>query len=178
MIFGGMFFLRNTISISDNAKPFIVTGAITFVFFGVIQFLFNQFGYDRNGFRTLVLLPVKRQYILMGKNLAIMPIAMSIGLTLLLIAKFALDISAIVILAAAMQLAAGFLLLSIAGNLSSILAPYRIAQGSLKPTKVPFLMTLIMIATHLMFPMLMIPIFLPPLLGLLFSALGVLPPLR
>ena len=175
LIFGSVFLLRRPTTISDNFKPFITTGAVAVTFFGMIQLFFNQFGYDRAGFRTLVLLPVQRKDILLGKNLALMPIAFGIGLIFLTLVKFAVGASFVVILATGLQLVEAFLLLCIAGNLSSVLVPYHIAPGSLKPTKISLIMTVIIFLTHLLFPILMLPIFLSPALGLLLSSPGWLP---
>jgi len=175
LIFGSMILLRRSATLGDNFKPFIATGAIAFTFLGMCQLMFNQFGFDRGGFRKLVLLPVPRKYILLGKNLAILPIVVGIGIILLVLVKVSLSISFIIIIATSFQLVAAFLLLSMAGNLLSVLVPYRIAPGSLKATKAPAMTTLLIFASHLLFPIAMIPIFLPPALGLLSSSLGWLP---
>jgi hypothetical protein len=172
LFLGAMFFLRRTDDISENFKPFIATGAITFMFLGMIQFMFNQFGFDRAGFRTLVLSPVPRRQILLGKNLALMPFAGVIGLTLIVLVKFALRIPFVYVLAATLQLLAAFLLLSIVGNLLSVLVPYRIAPGSLKPTKSSTKTNFLIFVSRLLFPTAMVPIFLVPALGLLLSSLG------
>ncbi len=175
LIFGVMIFLRRSVALGDSFKPFIATGAVAFMFFGISQLMFNQFGFDRGGFRELVLLPVPRKYILLGKNLAILPIAVGLGLTFLVLVKVALHISFVIIIAAGFQLVTAFLLLSMAGNLLSILVPYRIASGSLKLTKVPATTVLLIFVSHALFPTAMIPIFLPPALGLLLSSAGWLP---
>jgi hypothetical protein len=178
LVFGSIFFLRRSASIDEKFSPFIATGAIAFMFLGMIQLMFNQFGFDRSGFRKLVLLPVPRKYILLGKNLAILPIAFGTGGILLVFIKIFMGISLVVIIAASFQLAAAFLLFSMMGNLLSVLVPYRIAPGSLKATKVPALTTLLLFVSHLLFPIAMIPVFLPAALGLLSSSLGWLPAAR
>ncbi|MHB1305958.1 MAG: hypothetical protein ACYC23_02620, partial [Limisphaerales bacterium] len=68
-----------------------------------------------------------------------------------------------------------YLLASLAGNALSMLAPYRVAPGSLKPTKMPASRTLIIILSNLLFPVLMLPVFLPPGLGWLMASLGWMP---
>ncbi|MHC4084663.1 MAG: hypothetical protein ACYSWZ_10025 [Planctomycetota bacterium] len=169
---GAIIFVRRPGTLSENFKPFIALGAIAFMFLGMSQFMFNQFGFDRAGFRTLVLSPVPRRQILLGKNLAFLPFAGVIGLTLIVLVKFALRIPFIYVLAAGMQLVAAFLLLSILGNLLSVLVPYRIAPGSLKPTKSSTKTNFLIFVSRLLFPMAMVPIFFVPVLGLLFSSLG------
>jgi len=175
LIFGVMAFLRHSAAPGDQLKPFIAAGVITFTFLGMSQLMFNQFGFDRGGFRHLVLLPVPRRQILLGKNLAFLPIAMLTGLTILVLAAFILRISPIVFLAAVLQWAAAFLLVSMAGNLVSVLVPYHIAAGSLKRTKTSAMTALLIFVWHLLFPTAMIPLFVPPALGLLLSSVGWLP---
>ena len=175
LFFGAMILLRRSSAVADDMKPFFATGAVVFTFFGLVQLMFNSFGLDRGGFRVLVLLPVPRRQILLGKNLAFLPIAAGIGLTLLVLVKFALHISLVVILAALLQLVAAFFLLSMLGNLASILVPHRVAPGSLKPTKTSAVTTFLILITRLLFPIAMLPIFAAPVMGLLLSRVGWLP---
>jgi len=175
LILGVMIFVRRSATISDNFKPFIAPGAIVFVFLGMSQLACNQFGFDRSGFRALVLLPTPRKYILLGKNLAFLPTAIGIGFVVLVLVKIALNISFIVCLAAGLQLLAAFVLLSMMGNLFSVLVPYRVASGSLKPTKTSTKTSLLIFVSRLLFPTIMAPIFLPATMGLLWSRVGWLP---
>ena len=59
------------------------------------------------------------------------------GLVFLVALKVIVHVAWVTILATLLQLIATFLLGCIAGNFVSIIAPYRIAAGSLKPTKTP-----------------------------------------
>jgi ABC-2 type transport system permease protein len=170
VIFGGILLTRYHSSIGSSEASFIVAGAVAVTFFGMLQFFFNQFGCDRNGFRTLVLLPVRRDYILMGKNLALLPFAAIFLLMILIILKLIFDVPFILLLAALAQFGVAFVLLSMAGNFVSIIAPYRVAVGSLKPTKTSATTSVAIFLTHLCFPLLMLPIVLPAVLGLLFSS--------
>jgi ABC-2 type transport system permease protein len=146
-----------------------------FTFLGMSHLMFNQFGFDRGGFRQLVLLPVPRRHILLGKNLAFLPIAIILGSILLLIIKIALGISFTIILSACLQLLATFMLLSIAGNLISILVPYHIAPGSMKKTKTSAMTGFLIFISRLLIPTAMGPMFIPPAIGLLMFRLGWLP---
>jgi ABC-2 type transport system permease protein len=118
---------------------------------------------------------VPRWQILLGKNLALLPFALGIGLALLLLVKLAAPVSWLVLLAACLQLLTAFLLLSILGNLISPLLPCRIAPGALRPTKQPASTTLMLMFVHAFFPMTISPILLPPLAGYLFASAGWLP---
>ncbi|MDI9432141.1 MAG: hypothetical protein QM570_10510 [Planctomycetota bacterium] len=172
VMFGGMALFKRSSATSDIAKPFMATGAVAVTFFGMSQLMFNLFGFDRGGFRTLVLLPTRRQWILLGKNLALFPIAASIGLVLLALVTIAVRPPATVVVATILQLPMAFLLLSVMGNLLSVLVPYRVAPGSMKPTKTHTTTTLLILLAHLLFPVTLIPIFLMPLSGVLFERVG------
>jgi hypothetical protein len=175
LVFGVMIFVRRSATIGDDVKPFIATGSIVFMFLGMSQLVYNQFGFDRSGFRTLVLLPAPRKYILLGKNIAFLPTVCGIGFVLLVLVKIAMNISLIVVLAGGLQLLAAFLLLSMMGNLYSVLVPYRVASGSLKPTKTSTKTSLLIFVSRLLFPTIMAPIFLPAAMGLLWSRVVWLP---
>lgn len=172
LFFGTMMLARRRAGIGDATKPFVAAGIVGFTFFGLTQLMFNHFGHDRNGFRALVLSPVLRKHILLAKNITLLPLAACIGTILLLIAKFALSMPITLILAGLLQLLSAFFLLSMAGNLVSVLAPYRVAPGSLKPTKTKGLTTLLIFLSHMLFPIAVGPVFLPAVAGLLLSKVG------
>jgi len=175
-VFGVMLLSRNSNAPSERALPFIATSTAVFVQFGMLQLLFNQFGFDRDGFRVLVLLPVSRRNILLGKNLAFLPITLGLGLLLLAALKIVLPVSWLTMLATGLQLWAASLLVCLAGNIASVLAPYRIAAGSLKPTKTSAKTTVLILLFHLLFPILMLPMFVPPGVELACGLFGWLPP--
>ena len=171
-LIGAMVFLRSPPHLSDAAKPFIATGMAAFSIFMFVQFLANQFGLDRDGFRSLILSPADRRLILLGKNLASLPVGAAFGTILLTLSFVWLHLPGLVFLAALFQLAALLLLAGLAGNALSILVPYRIQPGSLKPTKMPGLAMLVMILCQMLFPVAMAPAFVPPLAELLWRQAG------
>lgn len=171
LIFGTMIFVGR----SSNFRPFVATGAVVFIFLSLSQLMYNLFGFDRGGFRQLVLLPVPRKQILLGKNLAFLPVVVGIGAILLVFVKIVMSIPFVIFIATGLQLLAAFLMISMVGNLISILVPYRIAAGSLKPTKSTTKTTILMLLSRLFFPMVIAPIFFPPAMGWLFSKVGWLP---
>lgn len=172
MIFGGMVLFKRSSNVPDGVRPFMATGAIAVTFFGMNQLMFNLFGYDRSGFRTLVLLPTRREWILLGKNVALFPIAAGVGAVLLLLVTIAIHVPAAVVVATVLQLPAAFLLVSMMGNFVSVLVPFRIIPGSMKPTKTNATTTFLIIVSHMTFPLVMAPVFLMPALGALFSWAG------
>jgi len=168
VVLGVTFLFRSRPNIPDAAKPFIVTGAVLFSIFLLVQFFANQFGFDREGFRALVLSPAPRRHILLGKNLACLPVGGGFGVIILAAISVWLRLPVTTALAAVLQLTALLLLAGLIGNLLSILAPYRIQPGSMKPTKMPGLAMVLMVVCHLFFPLAMLPVFLPPLAELLW----------
>ena len=86
--------------------------------------------------------------------------------------SFWLRLPILAAVAAVFQLAALLLLGSLAGNLLSILVPFRIEAGSMKPTKMPGMAMLVMVLLQLLFPLVMLPVFVPALLELLWQLAG------
>jgi len=69
-------------------------------------------------------------------------------------------------LATALQFIAAFFMFAVIGNVTSILTPFRVAAGSLKPSKQSWRTQLLVMGVHLLFPLAIAPVFIPPLLGL------------
>jgi hypothetical protein len=175
LFLGGMVLLRRSSPLGDQFKPFAATGAVVFIFFGLSQLMCNQFGFDRGGFRQLVLLPVQRKWVLLGKNLAFLPAALGMGVTALMLVTLALRITPIVSLAAGFQLVTAFLLVAMGANLLSVLLPHHVAQGSLKQTKTSATTSLLIFVSRLLFMAALGVLFIPPGMGLLISRVGWLP---
>lgn len=172
LILGGSLLFRSAPKIPEAAKPFIATGVVAFSIFMLVQFLANQFGFDRDGFRALILSPADRKFFLLGKNLACLPAGGGFGVTLLILVAVWLHLPALALMAALFQLVALLLIAGLAGNVLSILMPYRIQPGSMKPTKMPGLAMLVMVLCHMFFPLVMVPVFVPPLAELLWQLAG------
>lgn len=168
LIFGSMIFLRNPPHLSDTTKPFAATGVLVFAIFMLIQLFSNQFGIDRDGFRSLMLSPADRRLILLGKNLAILPISFGFCAVLLTLLVVWLHLPPLVVMAALFQLVTVLLIAGLGGNLLSILVPFRIQSGTMKPTKMPGLAMVTMLFCQLLFPIAMVPVFISPLLGWLW----------
>ena len=165
----------NSVPFPEAARPFMGTGVVAMVLFSLLQLMCNQFGSDRDGFRGLVLLPTPRARLLFGKNLAMLPLATALALVPLASMSVLAKLSVFVLLATVLQFGAAFLLFCMVGNLSSILVPYRVAAGSLKPTKQSWQAVLMMMLVHLLFPLAVAPIAIPPLLGWVAERFGSLP---
>jgi hypothetical protein len=90
----------------------------------------------------------------------------------LTIFAFWLRLPLLAAVAAVFQLATLLLLGSLGGNLLSILVPFRIQAGSMKPTKMPALALVILVLCQLLFPLVMLPVFVPALLEWLWRLAG------
>ncbi len=156
----------NTMNLPEAARPFTATGTVVMVLFTLLQLVCNQFGCDRDGFRGLVLLPTPRDRVLLGKNVAMLPLAAVIAMLPIAAVSVVAKLSPVVVLATVLQFAAAFLMYCTIGNLASILLPYRIAAGSLKPTKQAWQTSLGVMMVHLSFPLVIWPVLIPPALGL------------
>jgi MFS family permease len=82
-----------------------------------------------------------------------------------------LHLPPLTVLATLFQFASVLLMAGIAGNLLSILMPYRIQPGSMKPTKMPGLAMLVLMFCQMLFPMAIAPVFAGPLLELFWRRL-------
>jgi hypothetical protein len=102
-----------------------------------------------------------------------LPVSATSGLLVLAMVSFWLRLPLLVAMAAVFQLASLLLLWSMAGNLFSILMPFRIQAGTMKPTKIPPLTALMVVLCHLLFPVVaMVPVMIPALLEWLWRLAG------
>lgn len=175
VLFGAFFSGNVKTTKNEMFQLFAATGAVAFTFFGLVQILFNQFGHDRDGFRILVLSPMRRRDVLLAKNLALAPIVLVLGLSTLVAMAFLTHLPVLGLFAALFKLPSMFLLLCLAGNFFSTWTPYRVIGGSLKPTKPPPKIILLIMVTQFFFPVVMLPIAIPPLVGMILEKTGYLP---
>jgi ABC-2 type transport system permease protein len=172
LLVGAPLLFRASSSLPEAAKPFVATGVVVFSMFLMVGFVANQFGFDRDGFRAFVLSPADRRLVLIGKNLAALPAAAVSSTVLLTMVTIWLRLSPLVYVAALLQLMVGLLLAAMVGNLLSILVPYRIQPGSMRPTKLPGLAMLVLVLSQMSLPLALTPAFVPPLVGYLSQRVG------
>lgn len=163
IIVGATVITRPAPEIANGLKPFVTTACMIFSLFLSVQLLANSFGFDRHGFRSLVLCPAQRRLLLLGKNIAAIPVSAGIGLLLLAGSAWWVKLPLLGVIAAVFQLLTMLALAGMAGNLISILMPIRIPSGSMKPTKMPAGKMIMMILFNLLFPLALMPAMLPPL---------------
>ena len=164
-VMGAGALIRGTGPMPAELRPFVVCGAVAVTFMGLTQLMFNHFGFDRNGFRALMLLPTPRRYILLGKNLALSVVATGVFSVFLVLVRLGF----VEVVAALFEFAAVFLFMSMLGNLASTVVPYRIAAGSKKPTKTSIVTGLMIFVSHLTSILVIPTVLLPPLAGMLIS---------
>jgi ABC-2 type transport system permease protein len=165
LVVGGSMLFRSSGSLPAWAGPFLPTSVVVLSMFLTIGFVGNQFGFDRDGFRAMVLAPIDRWQVLLGKNLAAFPPAAASSTVLVVVLWLWIGLPALAVLASFLQLGIGLCLTMVAGNAMSILVPYRIQPGSMKPTKMPGLAMVTMVVLQMLLPVALTPIFLPPLAG-------------
>jgi ABC-2 type transport system permease protein len=178
LVFAGSAMLSHSRHASLRMQFFYATGIALLPFLGMTYLMANQFGFDRSGFRTLVLSPMPRSQILLGKNLAMLPVGLILGLVYLALAAVGLRLRGIVVLAATVQLFAAFFLTCIPGNAISSLLPHRIREGTLAATKVGAAKALLGLLAHMISMTILSLLFLPAVsVWLGFSTEGLLPQL-
>ncbi len=161
ILVGASMLFGNRQPISPYLRPLLGIGICFLAMAGTSQLIQNQFGFDRDGFRALLLAPISERNILIGKNLALAPIAMTLGLTALLIMQFCVPLHWSHFLATVFQLVTMYLVACLVSNLMSIVVPMGVAAGSLKPTNLKFGSVLLQILLFLLAPLGMVPAILP-----------------
>ncbi len=161
VIFGTLFVTPGRAGYSAALRPWLCSGAFTAAALGMSQLFLNQFGFDRQAFRSFLLAPIAGREILLGKNLGALPILAGFFLAILTIIALLTRLPASAIAAACCQIGSAFLLLCLAGNLTSILLPYRIAPGTMSPTKMKPGATILLVLSGILLPVLLAPIAIP-----------------
>jgi hypothetical protein len=152
-IFGSMI-VRNRGLIPEIMRPLVAIGAMVVVLFGLLPLMGNLFGIDRDGFRVFVLSPAPRRQILMGKNLALVPLALIMAAILLVVVQIVCPMRIDHLLAMLPQYISMYLMFCIMSNFLSIYAPFHVAAGSLKASNPK----LTIVLTQLLMFMLIFPL--------------------
>lgn len=171
VIFGSMFLAQRT-DPPEAARPLMALGAMAMILFGMIQLIGNQFGFDRGGFRVFVLCPALRRDILLGKNLAVAPLALGLGALAAIVLEAVYPMRIDRFLAVLLQLVSMYLLFCLLANCLSILAPMPIAANSLKPVNPKGTILLLHMVFVFLLPLAVVPALLPLGVELLLEMLG------
>jgi hypothetical protein len=173
VVFGGILISTDS-DPPRGLRPLVAIGAAAVMLLSAIQLIGNQFGYDRSGFRAFVLSPIPRREILVGKNLAVAPLAVGIGIVLLLITGTAYPMRPDHYFAAVMQLVGAFLLFCLMANALSIFAPMFVAAGSMKASDVKIVPVLLQMMFLMLLPIVFVPALVPIGVEALLNELDIL----
>jgi hypothetical protein len=172
IIFGSMSLTAGQKDMPVAARPLLSFGAMALVLFSMSHLLGNQFGFDRDGFRVFVLSPARRRDILLGKNLAVAPIALTMGAAAALLLQVIYPMRPDRFLAVAPRFVSMYLLYCLVANILSILAPMRIAPGSFQPAKPRGLVILLQLIFMFLCPPVLALTLVPFLIELGAEAMG------
>jgi hypothetical protein len=170
LVFGSMI-LTHSLALPEAARPLLPFGAFSMTLLSMVGLVGNQFGFDRGGFRVFVLCPARRRDVLLGKNLAVAPLALGMGLAMTVVVEVVYPMRFDHFLAVAIQLVSMFILYCLLANCLSILAPMPLAAGTLKPSNPRLVPILLQIAFLLLFPVALAPTLLPLGIEFLFDQL-------
>jgi hypothetical protein len=171
-VFGSMIF-RQSMDIEKPMRSLFAIGAVAMTLFGMVQFVGNQFAFDRGGFRGFVLCPAPRRDILMGKNLAMAPFALGIAWILIVLIAIVRPMRFDHLLAMVPQSIAMYLIFCLMANWLSIYAPMPIAPGSMRPANPRFAIIILHILFTIALPITLAPTLIPWLTEYLIETFGV-----
>ena len=161
VVFGGII-MSTEESPPSYLRPIMVFGVSTLILFiSGIQLIGNQFGYDRTGFRAYVLSPIPRKDILIGKNIAVAPLAIGLGLFGMVVVGGFFPMRLDHYPAAIAQLLASYLLFCLLANVLSMVAPMAMAAGSMKASNVKVIPVLLQMVFLMFMPLALLPAALP-----------------
>ncbi len=172
LFLAGAMFAGERREVSPEIAPLLALAVVGLTMFFLAHNFQNAFGFDRDGFRAIVLSGVPRRQILLGKNLALAPLALALGGAGLTVLQFIAPMGLTHLCGAVLLLITGYLLCCVLGNVVSVLAPIGISSRTLKPVQ-PKLTTVIkQVLFFLLFPVVMTPIMIPYAVELGLETLG------
>ncbi|MCA9184680.1 MAG: hypothetical protein R3E01_19890 [Pirellulaceae bacterium] len=142
-------------------RPLLLMGAGVFSVLSILQLLMNQFGFDRDGFRTYMLVPLSRRNLLLAKNLSCLPIGFGISLVMVSVAQFMTRASVDGYLGTIVQCGSGFLVCCMFGNFISVLSPMPAATRTMRRSRVKLVNVLLHVVFAMTLPFVQIPIAVP-----------------
>ena len=160
VLFGSMLFARRG-TMPEAVRPLLAFAAMMMVLFGMVQFVGNQFGFDRGGFRVFVLSAASRRDILLGKNLAVAPLALMLAVPMVALLQILAPMRLDYLLAVVPQAVLMYLLFCLTANWMSVLMPMAIRAGSFRPANTKAAPILLQAAFVLLAPLALAPALLP-----------------
>jgi hypothetical protein len=160
LVYGSMLFARK-LDPPEPAAYLMAVGAMAILLVSMVQFIGNQFAFDRAGFRVFVLGPAPRRDILLGKNLAMAPLVLGPGFLMAVLVEVFYPMRADFFLALPVQMVTMYFLFCGLANWLSIFVPMPIASGGLRKANVKFVPALVVFLFISILPMALAPTLLP-----------------
>ena len=123
----------------DELKAGLVVVASAVTMLMAAGLISNQFGFDRTGFRAFVLSPIRRDRILLARNIAIAPFLLIQAGLLATAVSFYFGLPFDKLFCAVILTAAMLPTFCLLMNLMSILTPFALAAGSIQPQQLNFI---------------------------------------
>jgi ABC-2 type transport system permease protein len=152
---------RGNAPVPPEIRSVLGLAIVVTVVVSLSQVFQNQFGFDRSAFRTFVLSPAPRRQILLGKNLAMVPIVAGASVIFLGILEFMFPLRPTELLATLVEMLSAFLIVCLVGNQMSILLPSAIRQGSMRSSDTKVLRVLLRFVAMLGLLVAFVPLVLP-----------------
>ncbi len=161
VILGALFVVlvisNRTPKIMPGLEPLAWLAGLALLTFVCMMLLMNVFGMDRNGFRSYVLMPVRRSDILLGKNLGNLPVVLITALFFSLILLYLAPVDPLNLVGSLFQIVIAFLLACLAGNWTSIYFPIAMVPGAGKPVQVSFATMIVQMLVVMSCPLVVAP---------------------
>ena len=155
---------KNREALTGDFAPLIGLGLVLFSMFMMFGMTMNIFGFDRHAFRCFMLLPIQPRELLLCKNISLLPFVCCSFVAPFAVLIFLFSPPWHHALASVVQLISAFAIVSTEGNLVSTLFPFPTPTSAMKRVKPRWQAVLAQIAAFFLFPFLMIPVAVPPLL--------------
>ena len=154
--------LKKRDKLPPEAAPLVGLGIVFFAMFMMFGLTMNIFGFDRNGFRSYMLLPLRPRNLLLAKNISMSPIVcvmciLPFGVVIVLFSFSWTDV-----LACVAQLLSTYTIFCILGNAVSTMFPFPMPSSSMKRVKPKWQAMLAQMGAFFAAPFLMIPVAAPP----------------
>jgi ABC-2 type transport system permease protein len=156
-VLGAILFGKRKFSIPAGVEGFMLLGSVGIVLFFIAILSFNIFGMDRSSFRALSMMPVRRQDILAGKNLVLLPVFAIMAIPLIVIINLLAPASILCNIATLLQAASILFVIALIGNLMSIYFPMAIANGTAKPVQMNIKVLGSQMLATFAFPLVLLP---------------------
>jgi hypothetical protein len=169
VIIGSANLSRTSEDMPELLRPLLAAGCMLFVLITMMNLIGNQFGLDRNGFRTYMLSAAPRRDILLGKNLAALPLALTLPMLALIAIQVVRPMRLDHVLGVVPQMLTMYMVFCMLANWLSIYAPIRLRTGTLRAAQPRALTLLLHFAFLFSFPIALAPTFVPLLMEFLLT---------